>query len=245
MDEQTAILDYASPRKRGRLRLPATSDVVVSGGDGTVVVEESLAGQGRAVAGLVFGAVVVLLCSAAAVGVGLDLTHHGLHRDAPAALIMAALAVAEAATMVGVVQQTWRRTRLTVEFGDLRLAFLSPLHRRRYRWAGEAIADVVVVLTANAETGLPLAEVLITRVSGGDVHLFTDHPAVRLGPIARAVHDMLRDGRADPLSDGGPADAGGPPVVPDLLPRAERTAGRLVDRHRAMREHRGDGPPRP
>ena len=243
MDDTAAILDYASPRKRGRLRLPATSRVTVTASDGRVTVEESLAGQPEAIAGLAFGALVVGLCTVGAV-TQVRTFALGLFRpDQIAAAVFAGLALAELATMVAVVQQTWRRTRLVAEYDELRLAFLSPLRRRHYRWTGEQIADVVVTLTANVETAAPLAEVLITRVAGGDVRLFTDHPARRLGPIARAVHDVLRDGHAGPVAttdlDAPLRDGSAPAPSADLLPRAEQTAGRLVDLHRTLRERRG------
>ena len=236
VDEQAAILDYAGPRKRSVLRLPAVSRLDAIGTGDRVTVTESLAGQQGAVGALVFGTIVLAIVLVSGGINAYDFHHHRWHQDPLLDLIPAGLmASALLACMAGVLQQTWRRTILSAEYDELRLAFLSPFRSRRYRWTAAQIADVVVVLTANLETAAPLGEVLITRVAGGEIRLFTDHAAARLGPVARAVHDALREGRATPL----PGDAPAVPAPPDdLLPRAEQTAGRLVDLHRALRDRR-------
>ncbi len=246
MDDSGAILDYASPRKRGRLRLPAVSRLTVAVADGRVTVEESLAGRaGVAAAALLFGLITTCAAAMAAMASGYDFRHHHWFHDWPVAFVPGGLAAAEVGLMVAVVQQTWRRTILTAEYDELRLAFLSPLHRRRYRWTGNDVADVLIVHTANTDTGLPLGEVLITRVAGGDVRLFTDHPARRLGGLARAVHDMLRDGHADPPPDDRPIRTSDVPVPLDVAPQAKVTTARLVDVHRALRDRRPIAPPPP
>ena len=61
MTDPAAILDYASPRKRGRFRLPATSTLTCDVGDDTVVVEQRLAGKAEAIAALAFGALTFAL----------------------------------------------------------------------------------------------------------------------------------------------------------------------------------------
>ena len=236
VDESAAILDYAGPRKRSVLRLPAVSRLDAVGTGDRVTVTESLAGQHGAVGALVFGTIVLAIVLVSGGINAYDFHHHRWHHDPLLDLIPACLmASALLACMAGVLQQTWRRTILSAEYDELRLAFLSPFRRRRYRWTAAQIADVVVVLTANLETAAPLGEVLITRVAGGEIRLFTDHAAGRLGPIARAVHDALREGRATPLPGDAPAV---PAPADDLLPRAEQTAGRLVDLHRSMRDRR-------
>ena len=247
VDESAAILDYAGPRKRSALRLPAVSRLDAAGADGRVTVTESLAGQQNAVGALVFGLIVLGIVIASTTVNAYDFHHHRWHRDWQAMLIApGVMAAALLACMAGVLQQTWRRTLLSAEYDDLRLAFRSPFRSRHYRWTAAQIADVVVVLTANVETAAPLGEVLITRVAGGEIRLFTDHAAARLGPIARAVHDALREGRTEPL----PADVAPPAVAAvadDLLPRAEQTAGRLLDVRRSLRdrEPKAAAPPPP
>ena len=79
------------------------------------------------------------------------------------------------------------------------LGLLSPFRRRRYDWGGTDVADVILVLTANQESGDPLGEVLITRVAG-EVRLFTDHSASRLYPIVISVLNVLRNGHPKPDS---------------------------------------------
>ena len=248
MDDTSAILDYAGPRKRSVLRLPAVSRLSVDATEGRVAVVESLAGQSKARGAIAFGFVVLAVQVLTTIPAVYDFRHHHLHRYwEGTALLPALLAVAIVATMAGVVQQTWRQTRLSAEYDELRLSFTSPLHRRHYRWTGAQIADVVLVLTANVETAIPLGEVLITRATGGEIRLFTDHAAGRLGPIARVVHDVLREGRADPIPpteaiEYHAAASAEPAVPPDLAPRAEQTAGRLLDVRRAMRADRTEFP---
>lgn len=191
-----AILDYASPRKRSALRLPATSRLAVRADDGRFTVEESLSGQVAALAALLFGAFVLFVITFPVIDGVYDLHRHRIRNDFTQAYIFGVLWLAEAATMVGVLQQTWRRTVLAVEYDEVRLAFLSPLRRRRYRWSGSDIADVFIVQTAETDRRVPLGEVVLTRAVGGEVRLFTDHPAERLGPIAVGVHAMLREGSA-------------------------------------------------
>ncbi len=244
MNDAGAILDYASPRKRGKLRLPAVSRLAVTVDDGRVTIEESLAGEAEAVTALVFAFVVLLVVGSSVVGAVYDFKHHRVRPDPFLAIVLSAAWVAEFATMVAVIHQTWRRTVVTVEYDDLRLAFLSPLRRRWYRWTRNDIADVVIAHTADTGGGIALAEVLITRVAGGDVRLFTDHTATRLEGVARAMRDMLREGRAEPPPTDPethrlqrlvhPIDA-----LPDPGPRAEQITGRLVDSHRGRRERQG------
>jgi hypothetical protein len=236
------ILDYAGPRKRSVLRLPAVSRLAVDVADGRVAVVESLAGQSQAMVALAFGLFVLAVVGLAGGDAAYDFRHHHLHRDWEEQVIVPAiLAAALVATMIGVVQQTWRRTLLTAEHDELRLSFTSPLRRRHYRWTGAQVADVVLTLTANVDTGVPLGELLITRVSGGDVHLFTDHRAVELGPIAKGIHDALRSGTAEAIPAMALPTPPALPAEPDLLPRAAATAGRLLDVRRDLRQ-RQEGP---
>ena len=254
MTDPTAILDYAGPRKRSVLRLAAVSRIDAGVADGRVTVVESLAGEGGATAALVFGAFVLVAVAALNLPQVYSFRHHHLQRDWAAGLVLPTLLDAGVlATMAGVLQQTWRQTRLAVEYDDVRLSFTSPFRRRHYRWAGAEIADVVVVATANVDTPAPLAEVLITRVAGGEIRLFTDHPSAQLTPIADAVHGMLRDGHADPIPTAtnppvpprpafaGPTGYAMQEAPPDLLPRAEQTAGRLAELRRSLRAN--DTPP--
>ncbi len=264
MNDADSILDYASPRKRSVLRLPAVSRLSVDVGDGRVHVQESLVGKAQeAVAALTFGIVVLAVASSAtAMQAFASLSPLRPRNTWPMAFWTGIPALGELACMVAVVQQTWRRTLLTVEYNDLRLAFLSPLRRRRYRWTADAIADVVVVPTANLDSLSPLGEILMTRPVGGEIRLFTDHQAPELHHIAVAIDAMLRDGRAVPIPAATPLPLrrmarpfgvsdrvdlpSGPSVPADVGPQAEATAGRLLDVRRDVRGRlNGTEPPGP
>ncbi len=265
MDDSAAILDYASPRKRTALRLPAVSRLTTATSDGRLAVVEALAGQQGAIRALIFGGVVFGIVLTSGAVTAYDPHHHRWHRDWQAVAVWVAIAATGLiGCMAGVVQQTWRRTLLWAEYDGLRLSFVAPFWRRHYRWTGVQIADVVVVLTANQATAKPLGELLITRVAGGDIRLFTDHSAERLGHLATAVQAMLRDGLPHPvppepprpvvgrssamarLAAGldpfarvdPPSEPLGPPADPAL--KAEATANRLLGVRRGLRGE--DGP---
>ena len=143
--------------------------------------------------GLLFGGMTLFLqLSAAASGSIFDENFHLRSRPHWDALFVpGAVAVLQIWVAIAVVQQTWRRTRLRAEYDVLKLDLLSPLQRHRYVWAGDQILDIVCVITANEESYNPLAEMLITRAVGGDVRLFTDHPAPVVRDIVAAVGSVF------------------------------------------------------
>ncbi len=53
-----------------------------------------------------------------------------------------------------------------------------------------------LVITANEQTDSALAELLIVRVTGSPVQLFTDHPATEVAAITTEVDSYLRTGRS-------------------------------------------------
>jgi hypothetical protein len=103
--------------------------------------------------------------------------------------------LAESLVMLLVIHQTWRRTLLTVTAAELRLEFTSPFYRKEYRWEAGNVADVVGVVTANAQSVDPLAELRIQISSGQDLHLFTDHRAGQIDDLVTAVN-RVRAGEA-------------------------------------------------
>jgi len=58
---ESPILDYAGPASRSALRLAAQSELHIHASAERLVVRETLAGQGGAIAALVFAAFVLLL----------------------------------------------------------------------------------------------------------------------------------------------------------------------------------------
>src|ERR1700733_68631 len=101
MADIAPILDYASPRKRVRLRLPAKSRIRCQISTGRLTIIESLDGQGGAIGAIVFAVFMLIY-------MGLLIAF--VRGAAP----MAILWILEAVVLVMVVHQTWRKTLLTV-----------------------------------------------------------------------------------------------------------------------------------
>jgi hypothetical protein len=198
LDSQGTILDYASPRKRQRFRLPARSTLDIHCDRDEIVITETLQGRDSA-AGAILFFIFAFSCMA-----GVLTIDSGFRKTDPFILgFLACLAISGFVVLLMVVQQTWRKTLLTVRYNEMLLAFTSVFYRKFHRWAGDDIADVLLVETANTETRHVLAELLITRCVGGDIHLFTDHLATELKPLAQALPAMLR--RGEPFAAPAPA----------------------------------------
>jgi len=179
------ILDYSSPRPRSKLRLPSLSRIVCQIEPGQLVVQEWLQARGSAFAGICFALFILAYLGTIAV----------YSHDRPVAAVLMFFWLTEALVMLLVIHQTWRRTLLTVTAAELRLEFTSPFYRKEYRWEAGNVADVVGVVTANAQTFEQLAELRIQISSGQDVHLFTDHPAGQIDDLVTAVN-RVRVGEA-------------------------------------------------
>ena len=218
------VLDYASPRARGKTRLPSRSTLVSeerpAGRDGAVAVTltETLSGKGRAVFALVFAAITfVLLVLAVVQSVRSPVNRKLSLQKTPEAfvplLLPGAVAAAEAVVMLLVVNNTWRRTVLTAEDDMLRLLFWSPLRTRRYAWEAAMIEDVRCV-RGDGPTALHLAELQIHPAGSGVVHLFTDHVAGQVESAAAAVRRALRmppvPGESEGTTDHGVLGYAGP-----------------------------------
>ncbi len=172
------------------MRLPALSTLSVQEDSDQLVLTERLKGQDLTAA---------VALTAAAVTLGLlagPLLSAEYRQHVPGAQInfITAYAAVEIGVMVALIQQTWRKTVLAVRFDEIVLKFTSPFHRVAYRWRGDEILDVVVAETANQRTWDALAEMVITRIGGGDVHLFTDHRLDHVTPLAGRVMTVLRGG---------------------------------------------------
>jgi hypothetical protein len=180
LDEPSLILDYASPRKRVRLRMPAKSRIDVICEPGQVDVIETLKGKGQAIGGIVFACFVLLVM------LKLILTErHGT------VWVLGPFWFAEAGVLVLVIHQTWRKTLLSVTAERVQLKFTSPLTSKSYEWPAIDVADVQAVVTANPNSFNPLAELRMRMASGGEVHLFTDHPAREIQELAVAIDRVL------------------------------------------------------
>jgi hypothetical protein len=175
------ILDYSSPRPRSKLRLPSLSRIVCQIEPNQLVVQEWLQARGSALGGICFALFILAYLGAIAV----------YSRDRSIAAILMMFWLAEALVMLLLIHQTWRRTLLTVTAAELRLEFTSPFYRKEYRWDASNVADVVAVVTANAQTFEQLAELRIQISNGQDARLFTDHPAGQIDDLVAAITEAL------------------------------------------------------
>jgi hypothetical protein len=110
MDKPATILDYASPRKRRSLRLPADSRHVVAVEDGRLEGVETLTGRRQAMAAVAFAGIAALLTMH-------DFRLHRFHGDPAVAVSFVAQFLIGSIVLLGCIPQTWRRTRLTVGRG--------------------------------------------------------------------------------------------------------------------------------
>jgi hypothetical protein len=195
-----------------------------------IVISETLQGREGAVGAIIFSCFTLLVLA------GTVVEPNGFRRMGPIGLaIPGGLALSELTVMLLVIHQTWRRTLLTVRFEEMLLAFSSPMYRKRYRWTGNDIADMLLVQTANNDTPRALAELCITRCVGGEIHLFTDHPLPEIKSLLELLPPMFREGRGVPMN---PVAVVPTPEVPPIDPwtGAVKTSGSLVEFHREMRK---------
>src|ERR1700722_8585632 len=130
MSDLSPILDYASPRKRQKLRLPARSRIRCQLEDERLVIVEKLEGRGEAISAVIFAVFMLVYLGSIVMFV-----RRGSY--------MAVFWFAEAAVLIAVIHQTWRKSELTVTPGKLRLKFTSPMWRKLYEWQGEEVPEVL------------------------------------------------------------------------------------------------------
>ena len=233
-DDNELILDYASPRKRVRFRLPAKSSLLVVGDPDWVVITEKLAGDQGAIPALCFAGFVLLFT------LGCVLPINGQKVFRSEIVFWFIQATAQIVVMILLIQQTWRQTILTIHYNQQLLRFRSPLRNRRYEFAGDQIAEMRISETANQQTRSSLGELIIVRTSGGEIRLFTDHRTEELIDLLGSIEPMLRDGQWVPPT--ATAVAAGlikpkpivPIIPPDLESNAMNTALRLRERQRQI-----------
>jgi hypothetical protein len=190
------ILDYASPRPRVNVRLPANSVLDIQVSSGRCVITETLTGQNVAIGALIFSAFVLVVTAAS--------TLDGIAwKPRQEVAFMSALALTIIGLSLLVVRNTWRKTIITIADGEFSMTSTAPfMATRRYAWPAGEIADVQVVTTDEAASlgDLPtfqrnaadlLGELRIFPKNGAELHLFTDHPLVQLRGLAVLILKTL------------------------------------------------------
>jgi hypothetical protein len=193
---QQPILDYASPRPRGKVRLPATSVLEVRDDADSVEIVERLTGAIGAIVAILFSGTTVSLLLALLWNDGMRALRRG---DFAGPLFGSLLPMTGYVLIAMVINNTWRRTVLSANADGIGLRFFAPLSgTRRYQWdAGQVEAVRVESKDPLAPPGVELArsgalaELQIHPVGGAVAHLFTDHEAFRLVPIADAIRRVM------------------------------------------------------
>jgi len=189
------VLDYASPRTRGRIRLPSQSHLELRPDRDGVVVHEWLAAKGSAVAA-------IILCGGALVLMAVVYTsEEGVHWKrnftsdplpaAVAALLVLGVIVGGFIVLLMVVNNTWRRTMLEARRDGILLTFWSPFATRRLEWNADEIEDIRLEATTGPRDRNHLAELEIHLAAKPLVKLFTDHTVADLTRIAAALRNAL------------------------------------------------------
>jgi hypothetical protein len=191
VNTRAAILDYASPRPRGKLRLPANSDLSMRAIAGGVEILETLKGKASAYGALGFGAFVLWPLSATLY----ETWRLALRREQFGEWLFCALVIcmmlALLVTMILVVNETWRKTIARADAEGLSVHFRALLRRRDYRWPRQYVGDVRVVATQDSTDAPPLGEIEIHLVDQPLIKLFTDHLRPKLVEIARVMREAL------------------------------------------------------
>ncbi len=228
MAEQTLILDYASPRPRGKVRLPAESKLDIRGDKESLQIIETLKGRSRALAAITFGVFVLIViglaCGYSARMAYLRPSRYGL--ESP--IILGTLWLAEAVLAVIVLNQTYRSTIVRVQDSELILQFKGLFSgTRTYRWPVSEIGEIRVEPTQLGAGMAALAELQIRPTYEVSVHLFTDHRMSEVQMLAVSIQSAVRGEFAPPATVAVLAELAGPD---------EAVMNRLMERHRQQRE---------
>src|SRR5437867_2708214 len=142
MSEAGPILDYASPRRRGKLRLPARSRIWwhVDEQSRAVTITESLGGKQEAIFALLFAAFIVIVLAIAALSQASRLRKHP--EEWPIVALLCGLWLAEVIVMILVIDQTWAKTIIRATSDQFIFRSRSPLRRRTMAWHGREVAGV-------------------------------------------------------------------------------------------------------
>lgn len=177
------IIDYASPASRSSLRLPARSIIRWDRDGDRLRVVQVLSGREGAILALAFAAFTFLTMTLA-----LNNMLAKWHRNVGPILLIATFMAAEGVVAPLVVNQTWRKTILTVTPDEMRLEFTSPFSAgQKFTFPGEQIAGVAVVDREPLAGEAIVAELELKCWSIPRVRLFAGHPRSTLMDLAGAI----------------------------------------------------------
>lgn len=223
------VLDYASPRPRGRLRLPSRSLIrwELNPDDNSTTIVETLAGKQSAIGPLIFGALTLLMITGGSINEALQMRRHP--DDTPWFVICATIALVELVVMALVIDQTWAKTIIRASREGLLFHTRSPFRRREFSWREDEIVSVQFESTQDQRDAAPLGKIRIVTTRPPSLTIFADHLHRDLAHVAAVILYGLGRGDALPLPEQGPA-ATVPQAEPD-----EATFQRLLTVHNKMR----------
>jgi hypothetical protein len=198
------ILDYAAPQSRGRIRLPARSDIILTRDAGFLRIHEVLAGRIGAFFALVFG----LLTGAGIIATGIA-PLMGLHPDRHIfdASLCFTVAVGEVLLMFAVIDNTWRTTTLTLTGDEIELRFRSPLRGKKlHRWNAEKLRSAHIRQAPLQIGGPEFAELQLDFWNDAPVRLFLGHRLSELQELLTHIHQLQPPAQTPPPNPPNPQD---------------------------------------
>ena len=211
------VLDYASPRPRGKVRLPARSRLELHVDLRGATVREWLEAKAGAIVAMLVA--VGTLAMLPATTLSESYYWRFPERYIGQFVVVGGIWVAEFILLLIVINNTWRRTTLQAQADALLLTFSAPFGRRRYEWPAAQIEQVRVESTTSQMDRNHLGELSVHIAGHPLVKLFTDHEARELERIAAEVRRAL-------LLEAQPATlrATVPPPLPRRLENGEYDA---------------------
>ena len=187
------MLDYASPRPQGKLRLPAKSQLETRLDGDQVIVREWLQAKTGGLIAMAFSLVPMLSLPVSVFGA---LSYRDPIESRLAVLAFtAAVWVSEIVVLLLVINSTWRQTILRAGKDSLLLTFSAPFGRRRHEWNASEIEDIKMASTTTVIHKNRLGEIQIHIAGQPLVSLFTDHAAMELEPVVAALRQAAGLGK--------------------------------------------------
>jgi hypothetical protein len=189
------ILDYSSPRPRGKLRLPSQSRIEMLPDPDGVIVHEWLAAKGQAIFAIALaGASLLLMPTVFVISEKRDF-QRPLAGDIGFLLflgvVIAVVFIAGLIVMAMVINNTWRHTFVEARRDSLILRFRSPFGSERFEWNVSEVEDIRLETTTKPNDRNHLGEVEIHLAARPMVKLFTDHVFNELLPIEAALRKAI------------------------------------------------------
>jgi hypothetical protein len=183
------MLDYASPRPQGKLRLPAKSQLEMRLDGDQVIVREWLQAKTGAMIAVAFSLIPMVSLPLSVLGV---LSYRDPIESRIAVVTFVAFFwISEIVVLLLVINSTWRQTVLRARKDGLLLTFSVPFGQRRHEWNAGEIENIQMNSTTTVIHKNHLGEIQIHIAGQPLVSLFTDHAATELEPVVAALRQAV------------------------------------------------------